>query len=73
MLVKTLKDDFHNTAKIEKHIGPAYYGGAPETGYKLIVSADYDNDNVYFVSVYCSVGDALAALSAFSCGTFRAI
>ena len=71
MIIKTLKDDFHNTAKIEKHVGPSYYGGASCVGYKLIVSADYDNDDVYFVSIYSSVGDALHALSEFSCGTFR--
>ena len=74
VLIKTLKDKFHNTAKIEKvYIYP--YCGAREksAGYRLICSSDYDGNFVYFVSVYSSVADCMNELSKISCGTFEEV
>lgn len=67
----TFKDDFHNTARIDKHIGPAYYNGPCVVQYRLTLIANYDHNMVYHVSVYESWKEAMEALKKFSCGTFH--
>lgn len=71
MTIAIYHDDFHNTARIEKGRGPAYYKGPVCDKYRLILSADYDNNEIYYVSTYETKADAEHKLSTFSCGTFR--
>lgn len=70
--MKIFHDDFGNTAKItERNILP--YRGATQTekGYVLSITADYDNDFLYYVSVFESVDDAIEKLKQFSCNTWK--
>ena len=68
------KDDFGNTAKIETVKIFPYQGATRKTkGFRLWVTADYDQDFVYYVSVFETMGDALKKLEDFSCGTFKQI
>jgi hypothetical protein len=73
MTIKIFHDDFGNTATItERNMLP--YKGSPikEKGYILSITADYDNNFLYFVSVYESMGDAMEKLKMFSCNTWKA-
>lgn len=67
------KDSYGNTARIEPVITHPFKGGFIETGYRLVVSADYDNDFVYFVSMYETFEAAYQKLKQFSCGSFREV
>ena len=72
MTIKILHDDFGNTATItEKDILP--YRGSPikEKGYILSITADYENNFLYFVSVYESIEKAMNKLEEFSCNTWK--
>ena len=67
------KDDYGNTATID--ISDRYpYKGSPvkEPAFRLTVKADED-DYVYHVSVFPSIGDALHDLKQLSCGTFKEV
>ena len=68
--ISVLKDDFHNTARIFAHYGPAYYNGPSVYGYRLVLSADYDKNTVYHVSMHDSIEKLLDYLKTFSSGTF---
>jgi hypothetical protein len=61
-----------NTATItEKYILP-YKGAMQKTkGYVLTLTADYDDNMVYFVSIYESIDKAMEELNSFSCGTWK--
>lgn len=67
-----LHDNFGNTATItEKYILP-YRGAMQKTkGYILTLTCDYDNDMVYFVSIYESLDKTMDELNTLSCGTWR--
>lgn len=66
------KDDFGNTAKIEKVEIFPYKGATRKTkGFRLWITADYDQDFLYHVSVYETMVRALKELEKFSCGTFK--
>ena len=68
------KDDFGNTAIIEtiKHF-PYREAKKKVKSFRLIVSSDYDNNSIYFVSVYETEERALNKLKEFSCGTFQKV
>ena len=66
------KDDFGNTAKIEKSLIYPYNGATKKKeGFRLWITADYDNNFLYHVSVHETGKDALKKLESFSCGTFK--
>lgn len=68
------KDDFGNTAKIEKVKLFAYRGATEkENGFRLWITSDYDSGFLYHVSVYETEKDALKKLESFSCGTFKKV
>lgn len=72
--MKIYKDNFGNTAKIERvEILP--YKGAPDkvTGYRLWVTSDDDNNFIYHVSVYETFTRAKVELNKLSAGTFKEI
>lgn len=70
--MKTLHDNFGNTAKItKKNIYPFRGSQTKEEAYILTVTADYEENLVYFVSVYESEREAMKKLKEFSCGTFK--
>lgn len=65
-------DDFGNTATItEKYILP--YKGAKETqrSFVLSLTADYDNNFLYFLSVYETMREATDKLKELSCNTWK--
>jgi hypothetical protein len=67
-----LHDDYGNTATIkEKYLLPYKGATRKEKGYILTLTSDYDNDMVYFVSIYESFDEAMKKLNNFSCGTWR--
>lgn len=70
--MKILHDDFGNRAEIEE-VTTLPYKGSPikEKGYRLSLYAEYNNDFLYFVSLYESKGDALEKLKDFSCNTWQ--
>lgn len=71
---KSFKDDFGNTATITtKYIRPYKDAKHKEISYVLTLTSDYNNDFVYFVSVYDSTEAAINKLSEFSCNTFKEI
>lgn len=71
--VKTiLHDDYGNTATIvEKYILPYRESPQKEKGYILTLTANYDNDMVYFVSIYETYDEAMKHLNEFSCRTWK--
>lgn len=72
--MKIYKDDFGNTAKIEL-VKILPYNGAPdkETGYRLWITSDYENNFLYFVSVYETFAIAKSELNKLSGGTFKEV
>lgn len=72
-VIARFKDDYHNSARIEPHSGPAYYNGPVVFGYRLVLSADYDKNTVYHVSMHESIKDAMNVLNSLSCGTFKLV
>ena len=71
---KIFCDDFGNVASIAEGKGRPYKD-APElvTEYTLALFAKYDNNKMYFLSVYETEADAREKLKEFSCGTFKEI
>jgi hypothetical protein len=72
MLIKTFHDDFGNTAVItKKNILP--YKGSPQkqVAFILTLSADYENDFIYFVSMYETEIEAMEKLQTFSCNSWH--
>ena len=70
--MKILHDDFGNTATIEETFMFPYKGAKyKENAYILKLTADYENNALYFLSVYDSVKAALEKLQGISCGTFK--
>ena len=69
---KILHDDYGNRAEIEE-VATFPYKGSPkkEKSYKLSLCAEYDNDFLYFVSLYESEYDAMRKLENFSCNTWK--
>ena len=69
---KILHDDYGNRAEIERVFVLGYKGSHKhEKGYRLSLYAEYDNDFLYFVSLYESEHDAMRKLENFSCNTWR--
>lgn len=65
-------DKFGNTATIKTKYMKAYKDApTKDFAYVLTLTNDWDNDFVYFVSVYETEEEALKKLSEFSCGTFK--
>ncbi len=63
-----------NTAKIEKVEILPYKGAIRKTkGFRLSITADYDNNFLFHVSVYETNIRALKKLETFSCGTFKPV
>lgn len=70
--MKVLHDNFNNTATIEKCLIIPFEGANyKEEGYRLTLTSDYDNDFLYFVSLYETEKEALEGLSDFSCNTWK--
>ena len=69
---KILHDDYGNRAEIEEVI-TLHYKGSPkeEKGYRLSLYAEYDNDFLYFVSLYESERDAMRKLENLSFNTWK--
>jgi hypothetical protein len=44
-----------------------------KNGFRLWITADYDGDFLYHVSVHETEKDALKKLKSFSCGTFKKV
>ena len=65
------KDDFGNYANILYGRGKAYKNGPLADEYTLILYAGYDNNKMYFLSIYETYEKALEKLKEFSCGTFK--
>ena len=74
-MMKMYKDDFGNMAKIEQRELLPYMGATKkETGYKLTCFSRYsidEFDEVYYVSIYPTLGDAERKLKEFSSSTFK--
>lgn len=69
---KILHDDYGNRAEIEEVVTLPYKGSPKkEKGYRLSLYAEYDNDFLYFVSLYASERDAMENLKNFSCNTWK--
>ena len=69
---KILHDDYGNRAEIEEVVTLPYKGSPKkEKGYKLSLYAEYDNNFLYFVSLYESEHDAMRKLENFSCNTWK--
>lgn len=72
MLVGMFKDAFGNTATIEKETIIPYRGATKaELAYKLSLTADYDFDYLYHVSVHDSEEAALSKMKEFSGNTWE--
>lgn len=71
---KTFCDDFGNTARINEIVTLPYKGAKrKQKCYKLSITADYNDDFLYHVSVYETEEDAKNALKAFSCNTWKEV
>lgn len=71
---KIFYDEFGNRAEIESVIVFPYKDAAKkEMGYRLSLYAEYDNDFLYFVSLYESEHDAIKKLKTFNCNTWRTL
>lgn len=71
-MIKTFHDNFGNTATIKtgRHFP---YQGAKEKqdSFLLTLSADYENNFIYFVSLYETETAARNKLQDFSCNTWH--
>lgn len=68
------KDDFGNTARISEVMTLPYKGAKRKyKGYKLSITADYDNNFLYHVSLYETKETAKNALKVFSCNTWKEV
>lgn len=72
MIIKQLHDDYGNTATIER-VTNRPYRDAPhkETSYRLSLTADYNNDFLYHVSVYETLDEIDEKLTRISCGIWH--
>lgn len=71
--MKIYKDNFGNTAKIERLTLYPYRGAPDKTpGFRLWIESDYNN-LVYFVSIYETFIDAKRELNTLSAGTFKEV
>lgn len=72
MLMGRFKDGFGNTARIEKETIIPYRGAKkPAYAYKLSLTADYDFDYLYHVSVHDTLDAALKEMSKCSGDTWK--
>lgn len=70
--MKHFEDDYENKALIEKSEGFPYKGATEKVEqFTLSLYATYDNNKMYFLSVYETEEDAMEKLKDFSCGTFK--
>jgi hypothetical protein len=66
--MKVLHDDFGNTATIKEEMHFPYRGAKEkQNAFILTLTADYENNCIYFVSYYESMLDAMNKLKNFSC------
>lgn len=69
---KILHDDYGNRAEIEEVVTLPYKDSPKkEKGYRLSLYAEYDNDFLYFVSLYETEHNAIKKLENFSCNTWK--
>lgn len=72
--MKVYKDKFGNTATIEECLILPYNGAKHKVkGFRLILSADYDNAFIYHVSVHEEKEDAISEMLKNSCGEWKNI
>lgn len=70
--MKILHDDFGNTATIKEEMILPYKGATKkQNAFILTLSADYEKDFVYYVSVYETLSDAMEKLKNISCNTWK--
>ena len=70
--MKILHDNFGNTATIKNEKHYPYRGSTEkEDTYVLTLTADYDDNCVYFVSFYETEQEAMSKLTKFSCNTWK--
>ena len=71
-MITILHDDFGNTAEINEKMTIPYKGSPiKENAFILSITADYDNNFLYFVSVYESKEKVMNKLKEFSCNTWK--
>ena len=71
MLVGKFNDAFGNTATIVKETIIPYKGATKAAdAYKLSLTADYDSDYLYHVSVHETLDDAIKEMNKCSAGTW---
>ena len=71
-MVKIFHDDFGNTATIKEEPHFPYKGAKrKQNAFLLILSADYENNFVYFISLYETETEAISKLQKFSCNTWH--
>lgn len=71
MLMGKFNDAFGNTATIVKETIIPYKGATKAVdAYKLPLTADYDSDYLYHVSVHETFDDAIKKMNEYSAGTW---
>lgn len=74
MLMGRFKDDFGNTARIEKETIIPYKGATKAVyAYKLSLTSDYNFNYIYYVSVHDTLDAALKEMSKCSCDTWKCL
>lgn len=69
---KILHDDYGNRAEIEEVVTLPYKDSPEkEKCYRLSLYAEYDNNFLYFVSLYETEHNAMKRLENFSCNTWE--
>lgn len=72
--MKKFRDEYGNTATIkERMIIPFRGSHAIEKAFVLSLSADYDHDFIYHVSVHETEENAMVKLKTMSCDTWKCI
>ena len=67
-----LHDDYGNRAEIDEVVTLPYRDSpTKEKCYRLSLYAEYDNDFLYFLSLYEKTQDVLNKLKEFSCNTWK--
>lgn len=73
-IFKVYKDIFGNTATIKQGKGLPYREAASKVDeFILTLYATYDNNKVYYLSIFESLEDAENKLKSFSCGEFEEV
>lgn len=70
--MRILHDDYGNRAEVEEVVTLPYRNApSKQKCYRLSLYAEYDNDFLYFVSMYGTEREVADELKCFSCGTWK--